>query len=148
MLMSLVALAAAALLSAAIIRAIWPLLQRYALARPNARSSHRVPTPQGAGIAVIAATLLAACATMIVTGAAQLEIPLAVFAATLFIAVTGLADDIKSIAVPFAGPVNDDARATAASLGRASVATVGDSAIEARYVQGGGVAGNVGATRG
>jgi UDP-N-acetylmuramyl pentapeptide phosphotransferase/UDP-N-acetylglucosamine-1-phosphate transferase len=99
LLMSLVALAAAALLSAAIIRAIWPLLQRYALARPNARSSHRVATPQGAGIAVIAATLLAACATMIVTGAAALEIPLAVFAATLFIAIVGLADDIRSIAV-------------------------------------------------
>ena len=32
-----------------------PLLQRYALARPNARSSHVVPTPQGAGIAVIGA---------------------------------------------------------------------------------------------
>ncbi|HWL03519.1 MAG TPA: glycosyl transferase, partial [Xanthobacteraceae bacterium] len=24
-----------------------PLLQRYALARPNARSSHTIPTPQG-----------------------------------------------------------------------------------------------------
>ena len=48
------------MLSAAIIKAIWPLLLRYALARPNARSSHRVPTPQGAGIAVIAATLFVA----------------------------------------------------------------------------------------
>jgi UDP-N-acetylmuramyl pentapeptide phosphotransferase/UDP-N-acetylglucosamine-1-phosphate transferase len=100
LLMSLVALVTAALLSAAIIRAIWPLLQRYALARPNARSSHRVATPQGAGIAVIAATLLAACAIMIATGAAEPEIPLAVFAATLFMAIVGLADDIRSIAVP------------------------------------------------
>src|ERR1700743_2578241 len=99
LLMSLVALAAAALLSAAIIRAIWPLLQRYALARPNARSSHRIPTPQGAGIAVIAATLDAAVAGMIGTGAARLQIPLALFAATLFIALVGLADDIKSIEV-------------------------------------------------
>ena len=32
--------------------AIRPLLLRHALATPNARSSHRVPTPQGAGIAV------------------------------------------------------------------------------------------------
>src|ERR1700743_48849 len=99
LLMSLVALAAAALLSAAIIRAIWPLLQRYALARPNARSSHRVPIPQGAGLAVIAATLLVVCAVMIATGAAELKIPAALFAATLFIALVGLADDIKSIAV-------------------------------------------------
>jgi UDP-N-acetylmuramyl pentapeptide phosphotransferase/UDP-N-acetylglucosamine-1-phosphate transferase len=97
--MSLVALVAAALLSAAIIWAIWPLLQRYALARPNARSSHRVPTPQGAGIAVIAATLLAACTIMTSTGATELKIPAAVFAAALFIAIVGLADDIKSIAV-------------------------------------------------
>ena len=31
-------------------------LKRYALAKPNARSSHKLPTPQGGGIAVIAAT--------------------------------------------------------------------------------------------
>jgi UDP-N-acetylmuramyl pentapeptide phosphotransferase/UDP-N-acetylglucosamine-1-phosphate transferase len=97
---SLVALVAAAVLSGAIILAIRPLLLRYALARPNARSSHRVPTPQGAGIAVIAATLLVACAVMICTGAAELKIPVAVFGAALFIAVVGNADDIKSIAVP------------------------------------------------
>jgi UDP-N-acetylmuramyl pentapeptide phosphotransferase/UDP-N-acetylglucosamine-1-phosphate transferase len=99
LLMSLVALAAAALLSAAIIRSIRPLLLRYALARPNARSSHRIPTPQGAGIAVIAATLLAAGAVMIGSGAADLNIPLVVFAATSFIAIVGMADDIKSIEV-------------------------------------------------
>ena len=59
-LLALVALAAAAVVSAAVTRAIRPMLLRHALARPNARSSHRVPTPQGAGIAVIAATLLIA----------------------------------------------------------------------------------------
>ena len=32
-----------------------PWLQRYALARPNARSSHTIPTPQGGGIAVVIA---------------------------------------------------------------------------------------------
>ena len=57
---SIVAVVAAALLSAGIIWAIRPWLLQYALARPNARSSHRVPTPQGAGVAVIAATLLVA----------------------------------------------------------------------------------------
>ena len=97
--MSLVALVVAAVLSAVIILAIRPLLLRYALARPNARSSHRVPTPQGAGIAVIAATLLAAGAVMIGADAVELRIPAAVLAATLFIAVVGLADDIKSIEV-------------------------------------------------
>jgi UDP-N-acetylmuramyl pentapeptide phosphotransferase/UDP-N-acetylglucosamine-1-phosphate transferase len=96
---ALVALVVAALLSAAIILVTRPLLQRYALARPNARSSHRIPTPQGAGIAVIAATLIVAFAVMIGTGATELNIPLAVFGATLFIAIVGFADDIKSIEV-------------------------------------------------
>jgi UDP-N-acetylmuramyl pentapeptide phosphotransferase/UDP-N-acetylglucosamine-1-phosphate transferase len=40
-------------------------LRRYALTKPNARSSHRLPTPQGGGIAVIAATAA-------VTGAAAM----------------------------------------------------------------------------
>jgi len=40
------------LLSSAVTWAIRPLMLRHALAKPNARSSHRIPTPQGAGIAV------------------------------------------------------------------------------------------------
>ena len=76
----------AAVLSYVITWAIQPLLQRYALARPNARSSHRVPTPQGAGIAVIAATITVSAAI----GAFQLAdaTTLAIlFGATLFMAV-------------------------------------------------------------
>jgi UDP-N-acetylmuramyl pentapeptide phosphotransferase/UDP-N-acetylglucosamine-1-phosphate transferase len=92
---SIVAVVAAALLSAGIIWAIRPWLLQYALARPNARSSHRVPTPQGAGVAVIAATLLVAGAV----AAPAVSIPPAIFAAALFIAMVGLADDIKSIPV-------------------------------------------------
>ena len=60
LLLSFAAAVPAALLSGVLTWAIRPLLVRIALARPNARSSHRVPTPQGAGIAVIAATLIAA----------------------------------------------------------------------------------------
>ena len=48
-----------ALLSAALIVALRRLLERYAMARPNARSSHKIPTPQGGGIAVIATVLAA-----------------------------------------------------------------------------------------
>lgn len=33
--------------TAALILLLFPLLRRYALARPNARSSHKAPTPQG-----------------------------------------------------------------------------------------------------
>ncbi|MFT4116954.1 MraY family glycosyltransferase [Bradyrhizobium sp.] len=89
-------MAAAALVSALVTWISRPLLQRYALARPNARSSHRIPTPQGAGIAVIAATLLVASAWAV---QANVTIPLALVAATVLIALVGLADDILSLPV-------------------------------------------------
>jgi len=98
--LSIVAVAAAAALSAGITWAILPLLLRHALARPNERSSHRVPTPQGAGIAVVVATLAVAGGIAAYAGTAHLNIPAAVFAAALFIAIVGLADDIRSIPVP------------------------------------------------
>jgi UDP-N-acetylmuramyl pentapeptide phosphotransferase/UDP-N-acetylglucosamine-1-phosphate transferase len=60
----------AALASAGLIVALRPLLVRYALARPNARSSHRVPTPQGGGIAVLAGALAAAGAALLLTDVA------------------------------------------------------------------------------
>jgi UDP-N-acetylmuramyl pentapeptide phosphotransferase/UDP-N-acetylglucosamine-1-phosphate transferase len=97
--LSLVAAVLAALLSAVLILITRPLLLRYAMARPNARSSHRIPTPQGAGIAVIAATLIVAGAVILFAGAADVKIPVAVFAATLFIAMVGFADDVKFIPV-------------------------------------------------
>jgi UDP-N-acetylmuramyl pentapeptide phosphotransferase/UDP-N-acetylglucosamine-1-phosphate transferase len=99
LLSSLLAAVLAAILSACIVWVIRPLLLRHALARPNARSSHRVPTPQGAGIAVIAATLVAAGTTIAFGSATDLNIPVAVFAASLFIAMVGFADDVKSIPV-------------------------------------------------
>ncbi|MDN4983757.1 glycosyltransferase family 4 protein [Bradyrhizobium arachidis] len=73
-----------------------PLLQRYALARPNARSSHRIPTPQGAGIAVISATLVVALAW---AAWANVAIPPALVVATVVIALVGFADDIVSLPV-------------------------------------------------
>jgi UDP-N-acetylmuramyl pentapeptide phosphotransferase/UDP-N-acetylglucosamine-1-phosphate transferase len=91
----------AAGLSAMLIRALMPVLVRYALARPNARSSHIVPTPQGGGIAVVAATLA-------VTVAATLLLPelfnallsqhWIVFAAVIALAIVGCIDDIYAIA--------------------------------------------------
>jgi len=99
LLLSLAAAVPAALLSGVLTWAIRPLLMRIALARPNARSSHQVPTPQGAGTAVVAATLIAAVAVIAFAGAAEMKIPLAVFGATLFIAAVGFADDVHSIPV-------------------------------------------------
>jgi UDP-N-acetylmuramyl pentapeptide phosphotransferase/UDP-N-acetylglucosamine-1-phosphate transferase len=51
----LLAVPLSAALSGGLILRLRPLLQRYALSRPNARSSHTVPTPQGGGIAVVTA---------------------------------------------------------------------------------------------
>ena len=51
---------AAFLLCLALIVVLRPWLARRSLARPNARSSHRVPTPQGGGIAVVTATFVVA----------------------------------------------------------------------------------------
>ena len=92
----LLAMAIAALISALVTWTSRPLLQRYALARPNARSSHRIPTPQGAGIAVIAATLIVASAW---SAWADVAIPPALIAATVVIALVGFADDIVSLPV-------------------------------------------------
>lgn len=92
----LLAVAAAALVSALVTWIGRPLLQRYALARPNARSSHRTPTPQGAGIAVIAATLIVAS---LWGASAGVAIPPALVAATVVIALVGFADDIVSLPV-------------------------------------------------
>src|ERR1700723_2747446 len=94
--LSLLAIVAAAMLSAGITWAIRPLLLKHALARPNARSSHRSPTPQGAGIAVIAATLLVVTVS---AGTVDLDPPLLPFGATLFIALVGAVDDIRPIPV-------------------------------------------------
>ena len=87
---------AASLISAGLIILLRPLLQRYALARPNARSSHVAPTPQGAGIAVIAATILVACIYQVATGE---PVSVALFGATIFIAMVGFVDDVRTIAV-------------------------------------------------
>jgi UDP-N-acetylmuramyl pentapeptide phosphotransferase/UDP-N-acetylglucosamine-1-phosphate transferase len=85
-----------AILCALFIVALRPLLVRYALARPNARSSHREPTPQGGGIAVFAAiTIVLAGAAIFVPGflsdAPRLVI---VFAAVLGLAAVGATDDV------------------------------------------------------
>jgi len=93
--LALVALAAA-IICAGLIVLLQPLLQRYALARPNARSSHKVPTPQGAGIAVIAATLVVGSAFASLT---DLHLPVMLLAAVPLIALVGLVDDIKPIPV-------------------------------------------------
>jgi UDP-N-acetylmuramyl pentapeptide phosphotransferase/UDP-N-acetylglucosamine-1-phosphate transferase len=93
--------ASAALVCALLTVVLRPLLERYALARPNPRSSHTSPTPQGGGIAVVLATIVAACGALhFSAGAPAAEGMLLVpFAATILIAAVGAADDIRSIEV-------------------------------------------------
>src|SRR5277367_2070676 len=90
----------AAMVCAGLIFFIRPWLQRYALARPNARSSHKIPTPQGGGIAVIASTLAVSAAVLLTlpVGGAGLT-PTILFAATILIAGAGATDDIRPIGV-------------------------------------------------
>jgi UDP-N-acetylmuramyl pentapeptide phosphotransferase/UDP-N-acetylglucosamine-1-phosphate transferase len=94
-------LAVAAFVSVALIVALRPLLERYALARPNARSSHKTPTPQGGGIAVVAATIMVtAAACFFVAADAAMAMALAtVFAAVILIAAAGALADIRPIGV-------------------------------------------------
>jgi UDP-N-acetylmuramyl pentapeptide phosphotransferase/UDP-N-acetylglucosamine-1-phosphate transferase len=94
--------AGTAALSACLIMLLMPLLQRYALARPSARSSHTVPTPQGAGLAVIAAMLAGTIAAVFLTGAISRPSGataslLALVLAVLGLATIGFADDVSPL---------------------------------------------------
>jgi UDP-N-acetylmuramyl pentapeptide phosphotransferase/UDP-N-acetylglucosamine-1-phosphate transferase len=90
----------AAILTVGLIILAWPWLKSYALARPNARSSHGHPTPQGGGIVVVVITLAVAW------GAAVVLSPLAqnygqqfliVTVATAFLACVGAIDDLRAL---------------------------------------------------
>jgi UDP-N-acetylmuramyl pentapeptide phosphotransferase/UDP-N-acetylglucosamine-1-phosphate transferase len=91
---------AAFLISWQMIMFLRPWLARFALARPNSRSSHRVATPQGGGLAVVAATLAVAwLAIALAPGIARVEGCqfLALTAAAALIATVGAIDDIRSL---------------------------------------------------
>ena len=85
--------------SGALVMLLRPLLMRHVLAKPNVRSSHRVPTPQGGGIAVIAALVItAACALAVVPEIAAAVSSLAVLiAAVIGLAIVGVSDDIRPL---------------------------------------------------
>jgi UDP-N-acetylmuramyl pentapeptide phosphotransferase/UDP-N-acetylglucosamine-1-phosphate transferase len=99
LLLSLLTTMLAALVAAGTTWCLLPMLKKVALAKPNARSSHRVPTPQGAGLAVIVAALGAAVVVIALSDAPGLRIPVAVFGAALLMAAVGFADDLKPVPV-------------------------------------------------
>jgi UDP-N-acetylmuramyl pentapeptide phosphotransferase/UDP-N-acetylglucosamine-1-phosphate transferase len=90
-----------ALASAAAILLLYPVLKRYALAKPNARSSHLAPTPQGAGIAVIAAVVAASAIAIAVHAFPEgATLPLTIIiAAGLAMACVGAIDDIRPLPI-------------------------------------------------
>jgi len=91
---------AAAIVSSGLVMVLLPVLKRHALARPNARSSHRVSTPQGGGIAVIAATLAVSAAIVATnTPASDLSSLWMPFAATALIALVGAIDDVRTLEI-------------------------------------------------
>ncbi len=92
---------AAAVICAILIVVLRPLLARYALARPNARSSHEMPTPQGGGIAVIAATMIAVAGAVIIAPS-FLDDPYRLtimFGAVLVLGIVGVTDDVRPLDV-------------------------------------------------
>ncbi|MDP4024365.1 glycosyl transferase [Methylobacterium sp. NEAU 140] len=93
----LLAIPFAAALSAGLILRLRPLLVRYALARPNARSSHTVPTPQGGGIAVVTALVTV---SGLLAGAPEMgprEAWTWLAGGALVLAVLGAADDLRPL---------------------------------------------------
>jgi UDP-N-acetylmuramyl pentapeptide phosphotransferase/UDP-N-acetylglucosamine-1-phosphate transferase len=81
------------LISASLIAILMPLFRAYALARPNARSSHRHPVPQGGGIGILGATLMAT--TVFAGGSVPGTTALAI--ASFLIGVLGAWDDLKPL---------------------------------------------------
>ena len=97
---ALALVAAAAVLAALLIVLIKPLLVRYLLAHPNARSSHMAATPQGAGIAVVAALFIALMAVQLgCPEAVRGPLLLPVILATIGLSVLGLIDDARGLPV-------------------------------------------------
>ncbi len=91
----------AAVTCAILIVVLYPWLERYALARPTARSSHRTPTPQGGGIAVVAATIAASGVALEFSslGASLNSALLSVIVAAVLMALIGAIDDIRPLPV-------------------------------------------------
>jgi UDP-N-acetylmuramyl pentapeptide phosphotransferase/UDP-N-acetylglucosamine-1-phosphate transferase len=86
--------------SAVLILLLLPMFRRYALARPNARSSHSTPTPQGGGVAVILAVAIALGVDSALIGPERTALVgvLPLGAAVVTLTVVGAIDDIFPIA--------------------------------------------------
>jgi UDP-N-acetylmuramyl pentapeptide phosphotransferase/UDP-N-acetylglucosamine-1-phosphate transferase len=76
-----------------------PLFARYAMARPNARSSHTAPVPQGGGAVVVVAALAATAFSLAEVGLAGEGRIAWIAAGALLLALVGAVDDIRGLPV-------------------------------------------------
>src|SRR4051794_2172892 len=77
-----------------------PWFRAYALARPNTRSSHSRPTPQGGGVAVVIATLAVSWSAAVILGMFPQVAGggfMALTGAVILLAVVGAIDDIHHL---------------------------------------------------
>jgi len=86
-------------LSALLILALKPLFVRYLLARPNARSSHKIATPQGAGLAVVLAVLAGSALGVLLWAPEARPSLLPVLATAVFLTILGALDDANALPV-------------------------------------------------
>jgi UDP-N-acetylmuramyl pentapeptide phosphotransferase/UDP-N-acetylglucosamine-1-phosphate transferase len=93
----LIAFFISGLVTAASCRFLRPLLLRYALARPNARSSHTEPTPQGGGIALLIGMIVALSAAFAFSLPAGFSEIAVVMGAAVALGVVGGVDDIRPL---------------------------------------------------
>jgi UDP-N-acetylmuramyl pentapeptide phosphotransferase/UDP-N-acetylglucosamine-1-phosphate transferase len=71
-----------------------PFWRKYALAQPNTRSSHRVPTPQGGGIAVLVGIFCALAASPLL-GISIAFYP--VLTSAIILGIVGAVDDLRTL---------------------------------------------------
>src|SRR5262245_14852870 len=95
--------AIAAAISGSLIWLLLPWLIRHLTARPNARSSHHHPTPQGGGVCVVVGTLATAWAAVLLfltVSSDQFLQFLSLTVAAAMLAVVGAIDDLRNLSAP------------------------------------------------
>jgi UDP-N-acetylmuramyl pentapeptide phosphotransferase/UDP-N-acetylglucosamine-1-phosphate transferase len=86
-------------LSALLILILRPILMRHLLAHPNARSSHQAPTPQGAGLAVMASVFAGSAVGILVWAPEGEPTLLGVLLAAAGLTLLGAIDDASTLSV-------------------------------------------------
>jgi UDP-N-acetylmuramyl pentapeptide phosphotransferase/UDP-N-acetylglucosamine-1-phosphate transferase len=90
-----------AALSAGLIALLLPFLRTLFMVRPGERSSHRNPTPQGGGVAVVIAALALAWAALSIIPFARDDVVmlLGLTVAAVLLAIVGAIDDLRDLSV-------------------------------------------------